>query len=355
MKIFAAVDIGYSNLKVAWLNAPDNSEGLRVLRRGIKDCRDDDESVRANSSLVTRIFPAGASPVQDLADTRSTNQIGHTFKMNDTEWRAPIDFADTQVNRRDFSSLYVKSDEWLALLRGALAEIGSPEIETLVLGLPSGEFYNEELGLKALLQERAQGIHELTDDLQVNVKKVKVIPQPLGTFYGQMLSCATADEVQLLTESLVLVCDPGYYSFDFVLISGGNRIYPDSSISTPNSVKEVCDRLRQRLKQDHGVNLQDGRIESALRQGKAQVFAGGKRIPFEKELQEIAEKVANTTLSEIRSSLHSQGYEPDIAILAGGGAKIFEPYILKGTGVNRVDHAEDPVMMNVIGYLRDAV
>lgn len=355
MKTFVAADIGYSNLKMAWLSVPDNTKNpISVLFRGIKDSRSDDPEERENSSLVTKIFPAGASPVADLADTRASDLSGHTIMLDGKEWRAPIDFADTQVNRRDFSNLYVKSDEWLALLRGTLAEAAVSEVDTLVLGLPSSEFYDEETNLKDYVKTRALGVHPIRDDFSVEVKNVEVVPQPLGTFYGQLLSCKTPEEVELLNESLVLVCDPGYYSFDFILIQGGNRIYKDSSISTPNSVKEVCDRLRVRIKNDKAVNLQDGRIEAALRQGKKYVFAGGKKISFEAELKEIAGRVANATLSEIRSSLHSKGYEPDIAILSGGGAEIFKEFIKEGTGVNRVDTAENPVMMNVVGYLRAA-
>ncbi len=353
MKVIAAIDVGYSNLKQAWLYVPDNVSGSSPLFKALKDLRSDNEEVRAESKLNTRIFPAGASPISELADSRSDNLMGHTVKLGDTQWRAPIDFADTQTVRRDFSGEYVKSDVWLALLKGALAEIDSPTIDTLVLGLPSSEFYKRP-ELKAYVEERATGPHELADKT-VEVKKVVVIPQPLGTFYGQMLSCTNKEELEQLTESLVLVCDPGYYSFDFVLIQGGNRIYQDSSISTPNSVKAVCDNLRGVLKQKHQVNLQDGRIEQALRSDKTYVYAGGKKIEFSKELEEVAAEVASATLSEIRSSLHSKGYEPDIAIISGGGAKLFHKYIKDGTGVNRVDQADNPVMRNVIGYLHAAL
>lgn len=350
MKVIAALDIGYSNLKMAWLYVPDNAKGSSVLYRALKDARSGDTE---NNSLETRIFPAGASPVSELADARATSLLGHNVLIGDEQWRAPINFSDTQTVRRDFSSEYVRSDVWLALMKGGLAEIDSPEIETLVLGLPSSEFYRRP-ELIELIVERAKKVHDL-GGRSVEVKNVQVVPQPLGTFYGQMLSCSNSEEVEQLTESLVLVCDPGYYSFDFVLVQNGNRIYPDSSISTPNSVKAVCDNLRVVLKDKHKVNLQEGRIEEALRVSRTYVHAGGKKITFAQELEEVCKAVASTTLSEIRSSLHSKGYEPDIAIISGGGAELFEQYIKEGTGVNRVDRAQNPVMSNVIGYLHAAL
>ncbi|CAM3781642.1 ParM/StbA family protein [Vreelandella rituensis] len=349
MPIVAAMDLGYSNAKLAWLHS--SGAPLEDLYLGIRHSRSDDPDKRAASALKTRLFPAGAAPIDALADSRSEEMPGHIVKVNGEDWRAPVDFKDIQGNYRDFSSEYVKRDVWLALLKGCLAEIGEPEIETLVLGLPSNEYYNSP-DLEKTIIGRAKGKHEL-DGLTVNVKEVLVVPQPLGTFYGQLLS-SDKERAEFLLESLVLVIDPGFYSCDVVLINEGKRIYQDSSVSTPNSVKAICDQLRAHLKETHQIPIPEGRLESQLRQGKYTV-AGAKGLHnFKDDLKVIAKDVATSALDGIRSQLHSSGHEPNIAILTGGGADLFEPHVKEGTKVAAVYKTDDPVMMNVIGFLRAA-
>jgi len=351
MSVIAAADIGYSNLKLAWLVVPKGEDPFDALFTSLQQAGSDSEAVRASSALEARITPAGAAPVSDLADAQASDLPGHVVSVDGVDWRAPIDFKDAQVNHRDFSTEYVKRDAWMALLLGSLAEIDEPVIDTLVLGLPCNEYYRSQ-GMRDLVVERARGEHKIGDKI-VQVKEVKVIPQPLGTFYGYIMT-TEPDVAEFLMESLVLVLDPGYYSLDCVLVSEGSRIFQNTSMSTPNSVKAVCDQLRSKLKEEKGIPVQDGLIESRLRQGKMVIPGATGMYNFESDLHEVAKDVAEQSLSEIRSRLHSAEREPNVAILTGGGAGLFEPYVKEGVHVPNVLKAEDSVMMNVLGYLRAA-
>lgn len=351
MSVIAAADVGYSNLKLAWMVVPKGEDPLTALLTSLQQASSENEAVKASSALETRISPAGVAPVADLADARSSALPGHTVNVNGVDWRAPIDFKDSQVNHRDFSSEYVKRDSWMALLLGSLAEIGEPVIDTLVLGLPCNEYYRSA-GMREVVIERAKGEHKLAD-MNVTVKEVKVIPQPLGTFYGYTLS-SEPDVAEYLMESLVLVVDPGFYSLDCVLVSEGSRIFQNTSMSTPNSVKAICDQLGARLKDRHGIPLQEGLLESKLRKNSYTVPGVGGMYNFQDDLHEVAKEVAEQSLSDIRSRLHSAEREPNVAVLTGGGASLFEPHVKDGIRVPSVLKATDSVMMNALGYLRAA-
>lgn len=351
MSIIAAADIGYSNFKLAKFRG----NSLALLHKAISGLHDETPLTDEDGYPVLEMLTmeAGAAPVSDLVDAMSGNIPGYTVEVNGDAWQAPIDFSDSQQNHRDFSHQYATSDRWLALLKGGLATMGEPVIDELILGLPCSEYY-ETPELRDLVIRRALGTHTI-EGFDVEVKNVKVIPQPLGSFYGFMLE-SPKNLIEVMIESVVLVIDPGFYSFDFCVLVEGTRLHQGSSSSTPDGVKAICDKLLPRLKEKKKIPIQPQKLESQLRKGKHRLpTPDGEMFDFTEDLNEVAEEVASTALTAVRTKLRDCGLHPSIAIVTGGGASYFEPHVKEGTDVGRVYMTSDPVMMNALGYLRHAV
>lgn len=86
------------------------------------------------------------------------------------------------VNARTLDATFSQSNEYLALVRGALLYMGATEITLLVVGLP----VTTALTMGPALEKRLTGTHVLSESggsrKVVNVHRVKALAQPLGAF-----------------------------------------------------------------------------------------------------------------------------------------------------------------------------
>lgn len=351
MAVMAALDIGYSNVKIAWMHSTSMRDYRRALLAYSQPADQEDES----PALHTRVFPACAVEKHNMASALGMGPMpGHTVTVDGAEWQALISPEDAQNVQRDHSDRYVLTPIWQALWKGALVEIDEDVVDTLVLGLPSRQFYDADTPLVETMKESIVGTHEIAGR-SIEVKNVQVVPQPLGTFNGHLLS-SDKDQVELLMDSVVLVIDPGFFSTDTVLIGEGRRIYQDSSGSSVHAVSQICDRVAKRLVSEMGVRTTPQRIEKRIREGNRTVrLPSGKAYDFSTELAEESKDVAYAALNEIRARIFKAAEVPNIVIVTGGGAEFFYPHVadnLDGIDPEAVHLVEDSVEKNVLGYLR---
>jgi plasmid segregation protein ParM len=316
-----AVDVGYGNTKYAWREA--------------------------SRAIATGMFPSLAQ--YTATRTISASNGGH-FKMRDVT-QLKINGVEYEVGPgvslsaaygqtgRVLVDDYVLTNNYTALLAGAIYRAGFNHIGRLVLGLPvhTIEKYTPDL------IERFTGEHDFGQG-QIIIDKVNVIPQPLGS-----LTYATALKGEHYTTSQDhLVIDVGYYTTDWVYATDF-LIDDRRSGGRPGGASQILQRIAENISRDEKESVYDiERIDLCLREGRAFHFYD-QDIDLTPYLTE-ANQFTNDVLMEIKNRVGPIESIQSI-ILSGGGSDLYRPVVQQTFPRTRIDHLQNPCFSNSIGYL----
>lgn len=142
------LDIGYSNLKVAFGNA---------------------------DAPTTILRPAGAAPA-DRFGTRLDGKLQEDFLyvvVNGKEYIAGVSPDRAQMWNRSLHEEYSSSESYKALFKAGLLLTGMKRIDMLVTGLPVSQYLEESK--KKALENLMRGTHVINPGLSVEVRNVKVV------------------------------------------------------------------------------------------------------------------------------------------------------------------------------------
>jgi len=312
------LDIGYSNLKVAF-------------------GEDEPETV---------VLPAGAAPTERLPGSLrpGARAEGYRIQVDGKTWATGIHPSRFEVWERSLHPDYASTSAYRALFHTALAISGRDIIDLLVTGLPSAQFEER----KDSLEDSLRGRHQVAAKRSVEVKKVQVVPQPVGGFMAA-LSQAQSEDADLLTEGRVLVLDPGHFSFDWVLICD-SELQKRSSGSSTEAMSAVLEEASVRIGEDFGGKLEAERIEQALQEGKDYVRLFGNRIEIAPYLDQAAKEVIPVAAERMRASLRKLGGDIDAVVLVGGGAKWWLPVASELFPKSRTIVPDNPLLANALGF-----
>lgn len=96
-------------------------------------------------------------------------------------------------------------------------------------------------------------------------------------------------------------------------------------------------------------------IENALRNGKDTILLARDRVELKPYLQKASESLASVTATSIQKSLRVESMSPDVFLLVGGGAPLFDDAIQGAFPKLKVVTPKDPVLANARGFwLMDA-
>jgi|GEM_PF-210159 len=299
------------------------------------------------------VLPSGAAPAHAMPKMDATKwdlKGGEEVLVNGEPWVAGVEQLHIQNRARQTHERYVTTDEYYALYLACLARLGCTKIDLLVTGLPvSQHFGNVGAELRPLLQAKLAGRKHVNSQTMVEVDRVAVIAQPLGTFMGM---AAKADYAELATDDSrkVLCVDIGYGTVDWVLMSG-KSVLDESSDSSPRAMSVVLQNTAKRLTRDLGRPISVYQLDAALRRGERVVPLGlGSRHDFSEVLEHEGNEVSGTVMAEILTSLRSTAYVDNV-IVTGGGSPLFADAIRSAfPGKGRVILAEEAVMANALGY-----
>ena len=342
----ASLDIGFFNLKGAKTTAT-TVEGLRD--------RVISENPPEDVDLELFLLPAGACPVRDLPHSFGTKIGGQTVKVNGELWQGGIDYGLTPNIEKDYSDAYKHTPEWKALLFTGLKCIGYKTIDCLVLGLPCEEYYKHPEAVNDVVN-LAKGVHEVDDELTVEVKHVIVMAQPLGSFHGYYL--AEIDELKrkILKKSITVVADPGYGTFDYVVINKGEHVLHHSAGSTRKSIRAVCLETERLLKLKHpGLTLAPNDIENCIVSNDWEILVDKKLVNIRDSFKKAADTVGKAAFKHMRTALSTNNIKPQMCILTAGGAPIFESIALEESGADELLTSSYSIYLNVFGYLYEAI
>lgn len=316
-----AIDVGYGNTKSAYR--------------------------AASGTVATDMFPSLAP----LAATRSLSGYGDavltsrkvaTVTIDRIEYEVGPDVSLTAAYGKTGRALaddYVLTNNYAALLFGAIHFAGVTHIERLVLGLPVHNLkkYSD------LLKERFAGDMDFGCG-HVTVDKVVVLPQPLGS----LISASSSRGKAFNPNDEHLVVDVGYFTTDWVYAKGF-AMDDTRSGGMPGGASQIYQRIASLISRDEGDDVEGIElIDKALREHTTFRFYG-KEIDLAPYLERAEPVVAGVVLA-IQNNV---GRMPNLRsiILSGGGAALYAAVLRRAFPRLVIEMIGSPCVANVGGFL----
>jgi plasmid segregation protein ParM len=247
---------------------------------------------------------------------------------------------------------YIFSAQYKALFLGALSYMGQLEYDVLVLGLPVNYIRNADK-----LAEAFTGTFKLADGSNCVIKKVVVIPQPLGGFYQVAID---KDLYEDMLEEYNLIIDPGYYTFD-VLTTKGLSPIDQRSDAIVGGMSKVLNALAKSISEEIGKTYDDlSAIDNAIRKPrkiknedgtfefKRALKIGKKIIELDKHIIKTKPVIENS-ITAMKNIVKTYDNIENI-ILVGGAENIFLKLIEKHLVDRDILKAENSLFSNAIGF-----
>lgn len=312
------IDIGYSNLKLAF--GKRGAQPRTVLR------------------------PAGAAPADRFGsrfDGKAHDDFLHV-QVEGEPFVAGVSPDRAEMWGRSLHADYPSSASYKALFHAGLLLSEVENIDMLVTGLPVSQYLDETQRRDA--QKRMSGVHQITPKRAVTVKKVKVIPQPIGGLLDY-ISQENAD----IEDARILVIDPGFFSVDWVVVANKD-LHRQSSGTSLNASSVVLEEASRLIARDHGGALSVESLERAIRSGKGSTLVLGQRIELAPYLDEASKVVVPVVMESIQKSLRMERETPDLVVLVGGGARFFKDAVQDVFPRLNVATPKESVFSNARGF-----
>ncbi|HBV20353.1 MAG TPA: hypothetical protein DEF07_01365 [Nitrosomonas sp.] len=313
------MDVGYSNLKVAY-------------------------GRNETPSPKTILRPAGAAP-EDRFGSRLDGKDSEEFLrvvVNGKKFIAGVSPDRAQMWSRSLHAEYSSSESYQALFKAGLLLAGMEQIDMLVTGLPVLQYLDEQR--KKSLINYMTGIHEILPGKIVDIKKVKVVSQPIGGFLD-FISRSNED----IEDASILVIDPGFFSVDWVVISN-DEIHKHSSGTSLTASSVLLEEASALISKDHGTGISAEMLENAIRQNKTTIMVLGQRIEIAPYLRIARKSIGPVITEEIQKSLRNENKMVDIVVMVGGGATFFMEAVKEAFPRLKILLTQDAVFSNCRGF-----
>jgi plasmid segregation protein ParM len=223
-------------------------------------------------------------------------------------------------------------------------EKSASEPAAVVTGLPVSHYTQERVRQIEDLLGRSHNVRTSSGEASLKVARVKVIPQPFGSFFDLILN----DEGRLKDPDKIRervgIIDIGFQTTDLALATP--QFVEASSGSLEVGVRSIADQLSRDLSRKYSVTLDTTEAEETLRHKSVRIF--GESVDLADMIAERTREVAELILSYAHS-LWGRGERLNRLILTGGGAEIFRSYF---SGYPNLHVPQDPSLSNVTGYLK---
>jgi plasmid segregation protein ParM len=317
------LDIGYSNVKIAFGHA-DQDEPNLIIR------------------------PAQAAPVASLNGNIDLKDGEHYVYLNNEQWVGFVNPGRSGV-KRELHADYPATETYRALFNASISEVctdGRTEIDHLVTGLPVKQARDAMLVERLVAQ--LTGTHQVSPKREITVKKVTVLPQPVGTLN---YICATYENPEILEESVLLVLDPGFFSVDWVVFRRGD-IVRDSSDSSMEAMSALLDAINAEIAKEYGGNGPGrDKIEIAMQNGRSHVLLFGEQVELAPFIEHASSIVAPKALLNMKQQMRFlDGEAMDFVLLGGGGGTCYKPAAQQVFPRSKTVTSDRPVISNAFGY-----
>lgn len=229
-------------------------------------------------------------------------------------------------------------------------------IVNIVTGLPVG-FYRE---YNQRLATMLQGNHEITfqksdgtsDIRRININKLRIIPQPLGSIFNLLMNEYGKITDRELAKQKIGVIDIGFRTTDFCMFQGLQYVQRGSSTSD-TGIAESFGVITKKLREESNVNIELYRLYNAIESGIIKIR--GREYNISKLRDSVFKHSASLIAAEV-ARLWADDWDIDLIIISGGGATVLAKFLqpLIDGNVMPVESKMDPRLNNVQGYLKYA-
>jgi len=314
--LILGMDIGYSNLK----NVSGSSE----------------------ESLKELLIPVGVILDDTSNGLRVVDENALRVTVGEEHYIAGLCPADISLDyQRTLHADYPSSIPYKALFHATLLSSSSNVIDVLVTGLPVNQFLEESARDK--LKAQLLGSHQVTKNKNVEVKKVIVVPQPLGGYMHEL------SRNHDLSEQRVMVIDPGFFSVDWTIVRNGDVI-PRALGTSVKAVSALFEEVSALIFRDYGGKVSIEDLEKAVSNGKDYIILFGDKIVLKPLIADAANIIGELLMSEIKSSLRSIKSDVDSVLLIGGGASMYKGVASSMFPKSKIIEASNPVLSNAYGF-----
>lgn len=233
----------------------------------------------------------------------------------------------SRLAARGLSATRVEGNNFKVLFLAALSLFCNQPLNSfaVVTGLPPGRMHLvEELtrqirGEHRILRMTAQGPEECI----IRVDRVTVVPQPLGTYWSQVLDARgkVRDDSRLLQGAIGIV-DIGFRTSDLVSVVDGEYVH-EQSRTIPVGLVTAYEEIAASLLASYGVERETYALDEAVIRGE--IHIAGRRIDIADLRDRAFEQLATKLLVELQSSWQVSGY--DVVLLSGGGSHFLARYL----------------------------
>ena len=311
------------------------------------------------------ILPSVAHEITDLGYYRAMSGDGQTdnvlIEVDGSHFAVG---PSTGVYGRTLLDDYIHTRQYRALIAGALhmafKELGvmPGHVDALAVGLPVYSFATLRDALTREMRKPFLVPVPLSlrgafgsDAARVEIKKVRVLPQPFGamTDWRSRLTTPPADT------DVVIIADPGYKTFDWFAMRGHVTV-PDLSGAFDGGVSELLRAVSADLIRKHpNAPLDLQTIEDGLERGKLS-FAGVGVLDFA-DYRQTMRRGSQQVVKRMADLLQRQQNKArvDYVVLAGGGAPYFEDAMRETFSGVDFSVLPRPVLANARGFWRAAL
>ena len=313
--IVLGLDIGYSNVKIAYGNGKEP---------------------------VTKIMPAGAAPENNTAHSLSgAHNEGNKVLISNKEWLSCVSPERFENWERTLHEKYIESESYLALFYGALLETKKNIIDVVVTGLPVSHCTKENI---EILKKRLKGTHKVTSSKNIEVKDVVVVEQPVGSYMDAIWN--TNDELlESLEEGMVVIIDPGHYSVDWVVIEQ-QSLRKQARGTSHAAMSSLIDKIGELIESETGAVINPSRIETTLKAKNDKIMVHGKKVDFKTYVSKASLEITKIAISSVKTQMRKEKNSADVLILTGGGANFYQNEANKAFSKQVVYIPNEPVLSN---------
>ncbi|MCK9171946.1 MAG: ParM/StbA family protein, partial [Desulfuromonas thiophila] len=311
------LDIGYGNLKVV-------------------------SGFAEKKPMQVQVLPAGAAPLSAASrDIRGQLTSGVLVLLDDAQYVAGIE-PEILCWTRALHEDYPTSPEYRALFHAALLGTEQTVVDRLVTGLPVSHF--KDARKVDDLVRRMVGTHRVLNDHSITVREVQVLPQPIGSYLD-----VTAGREDEFEEAEVLVVDPGFFSVDWVYLSG-TTVRQEWSGSSTTATSMLLEAACANIRESHGFAVSVDKLERLIRAGRKAFRIPGGVVEIGAAVHRAAATLGPALVNEIKMSLRSRAQDISFIVLTGGGATYYERAMREIFPHAEVVLPKNSVTSNALGF-----
>jgi len=254
----------------------------------------------------------------------------------------------SRVAHRGLSPQRAEGDDLKVLLLGALSMVcREPANEFYVVtGLPPGRMHHADQLAEQLRGRFAVTRHQGRRDVEyaIAINTVEVVPQPLGTYWSQVLDerGGVLEHSNLLSGRIGIV-DIGFRTSDFATVIDGEYA-PAFSRTVPVGMVSSYETLTQILSERYGLERETYALDNAMIEGAINVNGRAENIAEIRD--EALTQLALKLMVEVRSTWQIAEY--DAVLISGGGAHMLGE--IMAASVKQCVLVDNPSTANARGY-----